>query len=286
MKNPKYKKIYIVIIALVFVFSAVPVLAAVQEYIPLEKDAFAGMGIPSSTGGGLVSLLTNVFNFGIAAAVVLALVMIIWGGIIKMTTDSWQGQDEAKSKFENAGYGLGLALLSYLILYTINPCLVYFGDKSACNNQLLFAPPPAVIDETTGKPDECSHCVTIPSDSNVKCKPGVGCRLNVDLLMKLDTALKGQDTYVTEGYPSTIPHQSPCHDDGTCADVALTNPTIPNIMILNTNLTNAGLKPWYELSNIDPTGENKKTCDMWNSANPKVNCRLVTVTGPHFHVEQ
>lgn len=124
--------------AVIFIFSASFVFSL--EYAPLERDAFADFGSPTPTNNSLVDLLTSVFNFGIAAAVALALIMIIRGGIIKMTTDSWQGQDEAKSIIENAIYGLGLALISYLVLYTINPCLVMFTDKGACNNKLLFLP--------------------------------------------------------------------------------------------------------------------------------------------------
>jgi hypothetical protein len=153
----KYLKKYIPIIILFFVFSvsfvfAQQVCGADHKdaqgnvcYVLLEKDAFAGFN--STSTNPLVALLTNVFNFGIAIAIVSALVMIIWGGIIKMTTDSWQGQDEAKTKFTNALYGLGLALIAYIILYTINPCLVLFGQKEACNNQLLF---PITANQQTG----------------------------------------------------------------------------------------------------------------------------------------
>jgi hypothetical protein len=56
--------------------------------------------------------------------------MIIWGGIIKMTTDSWSKTDEANKKIQNAVYGLVLALVSWLLLYTINPDMVTFSNNT------------------------------------------------------------------------------------------------------------------------------------------------------------
>lgn len=108
------------------------------EYFALEPNAFPGVSQAST--GNLTSFLSAVFSFGIAAAIALALIMIIWGGMIKMTTDSWQGKDDAKSKITNAIYGLGLALISWLLLYTINPCLVQFtatSDGCKASNTLL-----------------------------------------------------------------------------------------------------------------------------------------------------
>lgn len=99
------------------------------DYVPLEPEAFEGIETPTS-GSDLGSFLGQVFNFGIAIAVTLSLIMIIWGGIIKMTTDSWNKQDEAKGKIKNAIYGLVLALISWLLLYTINPDMVKFTNNT------------------------------------------------------------------------------------------------------------------------------------------------------------
>ena len=103
-------------------------LSFAAEYTPLVPGAFTGVGTQSS--GNLGVFLGQAFNWAIAMAVVLALIMIIWGGIEYMTTDSWSGKDDGKTRIRNALWGLGLALISYLILYTINPNLVDFkGNK-------------------------------------------------------------------------------------------------------------------------------------------------------------
>jgi hypothetical protein len=142
MTKKNYTYIFIPVICLTFLFSVISVFAlnpgdcnsltghffgtngtdtAQLCYVALQPNAFPGV---TSSNNNLSTYLGNIFDLGIALAVVLALIMIIWGGIIKMTTDSWNKQDEAKSKIENALYGLGLALISYVLLYTINPALV------------------------------------------------------------------------------------------------------------------------------------------------------------------
>jgi hypothetical protein len=109
-------------------------------YVYLEPGAFSGIKTQTtSSNNSLASFLGQIFNFGIAAAVALAFIMIVWGGIIYMTTDSWGGKEEGKTKVTDALYGLGLALISYLILYTINPCLVDFiGNKCSKPNTFLY----------------------------------------------------------------------------------------------------------------------------------------------------
>jgi hypothetical protein len=115
--------------------------AAAPTYQPLATSSpFAGFDTATPTGSPLADFLGQVFNFGIAAAVVLALIMIIWGGIMYMTTDSWETKEDGKKKIQDALWGLGLALTSYLILYTINPCLVVWtSDQNCTSNTLLFS---------------------------------------------------------------------------------------------------------------------------------------------------
>lgn len=128
----KYKKTLIVLVSIITIL---PILAFADQinYVPLEPGAIEGLNTNSTN---LVDFLNGVFKFGIAIAVVLAFIMIVYGGIMKMTTDSWTKQDTAKEKITNAIYGLGLALVSWLILYTINPCLVTWTGNG-CDNTFL-----------------------------------------------------------------------------------------------------------------------------------------------------
>jgi hypothetical protein len=121
-------------------------------YVPLEPNAFVGVGTGSTTSGNpLLDFLTQVFNFGIAIAVTLAFIMMVWGGIEYMTTDSWQGKDNGKKRISDALWGLGLALVSYTILWTINPCLVDFVGNSnkGCNTSNIFLNAPSTPQTNT-----------------------------------------------------------------------------------------------------------------------------------------
>lgn len=106
-------------------------------YVKLEPNAFPG--VTNSTDLG--TFLGSVFDFGIAGAIALTLIMIIWGGIMYMTTDAWAKKEEGKAKIISALEGLGIALISWLLLYTINPDLVDFSKNTLLNpNKTAITP--------------------------------------------------------------------------------------------------------------------------------------------------
>lgn len=69
------------------------------------------------------------FNLLIALSAVAAVFMMTWGGFEYMTTDSWQGKENGKTKFNNAIIGLLMVLSAFLILKTVNPKLVEIPAK-------------------------------------------------------------------------------------------------------------------------------------------------------------
>lgn len=132
----KKKNIFITIcLSLVILFSVSFIAVNAINYVPLESGVFEGVNKDSTN---LSTFLSSVFSFGIAIAVVLAFVMIVYAGIIKMTTDSWTKTETANGIITNALYGLGLALVSYLLLYIINPCLVVWTSSGNCKNTFLY----------------------------------------------------------------------------------------------------------------------------------------------------
>lgn len=76
--------------------------------------------------GDYINLMLKVI-IGIAG--VLAVVMIVIGGIQYMSTDAFSGKEEGKSRITNALLGLVLLVGSFMILNTINPNLVNFNLK-------------------------------------------------------------------------------------------------------------------------------------------------------------
>lgn len=72
----------------------------------------------------LKDFIGYIFQFAIAAAVFLAVLMIMVAGFKYITTESISGKSGAKEDIQNAVLGLVVALSSYLILQTIDPRLV------------------------------------------------------------------------------------------------------------------------------------------------------------------
>ncbi|MEK7095409.1 MAG: pilin [Patescibacteria group bacterium] len=118
------KKIFIYSL-IILAFSAQVVNAqAKNEYTLLEP-------LPAVDGSGKVmdkidlnTYIEYVFKFSIALAVFLAVIMIIWGGFEYMLSEIPFIKTNAKSRITNAIMGLLGALVSYLILVTIDPRLV------------------------------------------------------------------------------------------------------------------------------------------------------------------
>jgi hypothetical protein len=116
--------------------------AALANAAPCERDSFSyetlvkipGLGKQNASGTNVVDICANSlgqylqvgFNYFIGIAIALAVVMIIYGGVLYATTDAVSGKSEGKKVIQDAAYGLALALGSWLILYTINPDLLKF----------------------------------------------------------------------------------------------------------------------------------------------------------------
>jgi hypothetical protein len=94
------------------------------QYCLLEGEAFKGFGIEKANDLG--TFLNAAFQFGLALAAALAVIMIIWGGVEVMLSESMFSKDEGKKRIREAVIGLLLALFSWLILNIINPDILNF----------------------------------------------------------------------------------------------------------------------------------------------------------------
>lgn len=87
-------------------------------------------GVGNCTEGGVQSeidinsYILYVYKFSIAIAVFLAIVMIIWGGFLYITSETPFKIADGREKIQNAILGLVMVLVSYLILLTVDPRLV------------------------------------------------------------------------------------------------------------------------------------------------------------------
>jgi hypothetical protein len=96
------------------------------DYQPLESKAFESFG-GENVNGDLKTFLRQAFQFGLALAAALAVIMIVWGGVEVMLSESVYKKGDGKKKIQDAIWGLLLALVSWLILYTINPEILNFN---------------------------------------------------------------------------------------------------------------------------------------------------------------
>ncbi|MFT5359841.1 MAG: hypothetical protein ACI88L_000306 [Candidatus Paceibacteria bacterium] len=101
--------------------------SASGEYCLLEPIGIPGNNLSKvdvSTGFG--GYLNTIFQIGVAMAGIFGTLMIVIGGFTYMTTDSFSKKNDGKTQITNAVLGVLLALLSWLLLYTINPGLTSF----------------------------------------------------------------------------------------------------------------------------------------------------------------
>jgi len=137
MKNISTKKISLFYLSVLFwQFIIIPVKTFALSYAPLEGGLFTGVGgkpigavTPANAGQQFGDFLGQAFSLGLAIAAALAVVMIVWGGVEVMLSESPFGKTNGKEKIKNAIYGLLLALFSWLILNIINPDLLKFVLK-------------------------------------------------------------------------------------------------------------------------------------------------------------
>jgi len=72
----------------------------------------------------LSDFISYAYKFMLALAVVLAVFMITVGGFEYMLSGAANTKSDALKKIQDAVWGLLLALVAYLLLYTIDPNLV------------------------------------------------------------------------------------------------------------------------------------------------------------------
>jgi hypothetical protein len=137
MKN-KNKKIFILFLTLIstgflVLFFTHTSLAAAFNYIPMEE--IPGFGRPAD----FPSYLMAIYKFGLWTIGIAALLMITIGGYMYLTSaGNNASMQKAKKVITDAIAGLILAMISYLILYLINPDLIKIKIGSVENKTIAY----------------------------------------------------------------------------------------------------------------------------------------------------
>jgi hypothetical protein len=102
-----------------------------KPYIPLAPiDGFDAESYSKDSAGEMINVF---FQWGIAIAVTLSVLMIIVGGFQYMTSDSFSVKLNSKERIQGAIVGLLLALSTYLILNEIDPNIINLEGNSIVN---------------------------------------------------------------------------------------------------------------------------------------------------------
>lgn len=131
----------------------------VPPTLPINTDLpIPGGGVPISgpEGQGPAALIANFYSFAFLIAGFLAFVMIIYGGVrYTFSGGSASSKEEAKDAIKQALLGMGLLLVAYLVLRTINPDLTQLQMPTL----VPYVPPP-VASGTPVTPPGVTGCTT------------------------------------------------------------------------------------------------------------------------------
>lgn len=126
----KIKKIILFAVSIAVFF--MPFLVyAVEPYVPIEEIPLVGKQTE------ITNYLKGIFQFGVAAIAIVSMLAIMIGGYLYIFSGGSKGVEKAKTMIVNALLGLGLALVSWIIVYTINPDLIELKGIRSVNINIV-----------------------------------------------------------------------------------------------------------------------------------------------------
>lgn len=188
-----------VLYSLITVFGLAPAAFIYAQEVPVYDLVTEG-GLPgfsdsiAVSDSGFVAFIRHSIEIMIGFATILAVVMIIYGGLKYMTSAASPSKSNAKQTIQNSLLGLLLALSAFIILNTINPALVnirgiqsdavdpgiYDGLISSDEHNVILGWKDAVSQKSKGfeTSEECEewredNLLTEDEDGNMVLKEGV-----------------------------------------------------------------------------------------------------------------
>lgn len=126
MKNRFFIATFVCSVAILSFAGAHSVLAQSacgNGFCPLAPIPNLTQGV-QATSGGLASFFNNLYKYLIGLAAILAIIMIVWGGLEISTKDSISKQSDGRERITQAILGLVLVLLPVLVFSIINPSIL------------------------------------------------------------------------------------------------------------------------------------------------------------------
>ncbi len=235
-----------------------PFLALLITFFALPADAYAQFGpiVPEVCRtcpcgfGGVLAIIQNVVNFLIGIGIIIATLIIVWGGILYVLSPANpENRSTANKMLINAVVGLLITLSAWLIVDFVMKTL-YGGQFGPWNSILISGTGPSCVEVTNapeslfegsitaipgqtsnpGSPNgsvstrggctgDGSNAACVSLSPEVSCSAS-GCKVDAGLKAALAGIQTNQGWTVTEGFPPSRNHRATCHQNGTCVDVA------------------------------------------------------------------
>ena len=261
------------IIILTIFFSVFSLVYAVDDYAVLAPLPGTYTTTNGTSTTNLTTYIPNMFRLVMGIAGVLAFIMITYGGFIYATSDAIQEKGEGRGYIENAVYGLILVLGAVVLLNTINPKIMNFD---------ILLPKPDIAGTQNTTP--CANCGSLSSFGIPAKSDSLNAQADINLARKLNKLTSildtGVDWKISEGYPPTVQHKDPCHSNGTCVDIVLTNPTANNINTFSNEANKDGLSFQYEVKT-----KAEKDLLVKNGVRAPLIVVNPDTNGQHFHAK-
>src|SRR3989344_3021283 len=126
---------------------------------------------------GFADFFNKLYIYLIGAAVILAIIMIVWGGLEYSTQDSISKKSDGKSKIYNALFGLVLVLSPVLVFTIINPQILSLNLNFPALKTRWgdYVPPVSDTDCVGNDCNQTRSCSTNDCAALVSgCKTGIG----------------------------------------------------------------------------------------------------------------
>ncbi len=172
MKNfLNINKLLLLILSVIFLYTIyyIPYTNVAQAQVKLETALPPIAGQPAP-GAGLPEYINYLFIFGLGLITILALTQMIIGGITYILAAGNAARvEDAKDMIFQALFGVGILLISYLLLRTINPDLVnlrnpnltptQFQGQGLTGNQQAVEGAPCQEGDVTGSAPNFAICI-------------------------------------------------------------------------------------------------------------------------------
>lgn len=219
------------------------------------------------------SYFNIILKMAIGLCAVLAVVMIVIGGIQYMGNESIFGKTEAKGRIFKSILGLLIAIGSYALLNTINPALLGTNGLNISQVSAEIEEPPILSDQGKSIPTknsfvDCPSGVRVVNTATVQF---IFCSTYASKLQELISAAQTDGIILSGGGFRTYKEQLQLRKDNHCPNI-LTSPASacnPDTAIPGTSVHEQGLAIDFRCNgkSMEESGGKNSPCFIWLSKN-------------------